>query len=118
MKAIRAGSLRQRITFQQRAATVDDYGQESETWNTILAAEPASVQAVTATEFVRSGATAMVGSYKIMVRHRAELSDMHELAAMRILHDGRIFNIVSAIDMEERKNVIEILATDGGHDGQ
>ena len=118
MKSVRAGNLRQRITIQQKIVTLDDYGQESAGWATVLADEPAQVQPMSATEFIRSNAQSMIVTHKITMRYRPEFINTQVMAGWRITMGSRLLNIISVMNIDERNVMIEVLANEGTQDGQ
>jgi len=118
MKPVRAGNLRQRVTIQKKVVTLDDYGQESAGWVTVLADEPAQVQPMSASEFVRSNAQSMIVTHKVTMRYRNEFLNTQVMAGWRITTGSRIMNIVSVMNIDERNIMIEMLANEGTQDGQ
>ena len=111
-----AGRLRKSVKFQTRGTSVDSYGQQVTTWtdafSTRASIEPFSVREQFAAQAVHSEI-----SHRIAVRYRSELANGVAVAAMRVLYGTRVFNIVGALNIDERHAIVEISATEGLNDG-
>ena len=113
---MQAGTLRKRITFQTRDATVDSYGQQATTWSDAFTAW-ASIEPLSGRELFAAQAVQSEVSHKITVRYRAELANPVAAAAMRVSYGGRIFNIHGALDINERRRLVELPASEGPTNG-
>lgn len=111
-----AGRLRKSVRFQTRDTSVDSFGQQVTSWtdafSTRASIEPLSVRERFAAQAVQSEI-----SHRIAVRYRAELANPTAVAAMRVVFGTRVFNIVGAINIDERHAIVEINATEGLNDG-
>lgn len=56
-------------------------------------------------------------SHRITVRYRPELANPTSVAAMRVVYGTRVFNIIGALNIDERHAIVEISATEGLNDG-
>ena len=110
------GAMRQRILLQTRGLSVDSFGQQVTTWTDAFsiwaAIEPLSARELFAAQAVQSEV-----SHRITVRYRAEFATPTAVAAMRVMFAGRIFNIQSAINLQERRCWIELTVSEGLSNG-
>lgn len=101
---IRPGSLRHRATIQQRSATLDAAGGVRNVWTT-FAERWASVDRAPGSEVwasaTRSGRVPAV----FRLRYLAGVTP-----AMRLTFDGKVYNVLSAVDQEGRKAELLITA--------
>lgn len=111
------GRLNQRITVQQRTATLDSYGQELNTWNDV-ATVWANVKPISGREKMRGMAIESQLTHTVAVRYRAAFMPPKTVDAYRINYDGRIFNITAARDLDEDREYIIFDCTEGSLDGQ
>ncbi len=84
---LKSGRLSHRVTIESPTYTQDSYGDPTPDWVTVAevwaAIEPLSVR-----EFMAAQSEQSKVSARITIRHRSDLS-----ADMRILHNGKIYNI-------------------------
>jgi SPP1 family predicted phage head-tail adaptor len=113
---MRAGDLRKRITFQQRSASVDGYGQQVTTWTDMFTVW-AEIEALTARELFAAQSVQSEATHMITVRYRTEFANPSVTNGYRIAYGGRIFNISGATDPDERKRTIKITAAEGLNNG-
>lgn len=113
---MRAGDLRHRVQLQQRAAAADALGQPSLAW-TNVATRWAEVSALSGRQLVAGQAIRVEVTHLISLRYEAQFADPKQVAAMRILYAGRIFNIHASRDLEERHRSIELWCSEGLNDG-
>lgn len=108
---MRSGELRKRVTVQQRSTTQDAYGQPLTTWSDVCtvwaAIEPMSGRELLAAAAVRSEST-----HTVLMRYRPGI-----VPAMRINYGGRIFNIASVLDENERHRQLTLICSEGLNDG-
>ncbi len=108
---MRLGPLRHRINIQARSATVDEFGQESETWTTLntvwASVEPLSGRELLAAQQVQGETT-----HRVRMRFQAGITTSH-----RILFNLRPFNIQSVINKNEAGAFLELLCTEGPSNG-
>ena len=101
------GSLRHRITLQERSDTPDAGGGTATAWVDV-AQLWASVEMLSGTERVQAMSVGAIRRYQVRTRYRAGIS-----AAHRFLHDGRILNIRAVRDVGERRQWIEFSCEEG-----
>lgn len=102
------GSLRHRIEIQQLSeAATDGQGGYTAAWSTIHTVW-AKVEASTGSERLFAQKIEANYDHKIFIRRLAGLD-----SKMRILFDGRIFQVKSVKREEERLWYVEILAKEG-----
>ncbi len=97
MKApVKAGDLRHRVTIESAARTSDDAGGSTTEWQTVAEVWAAIWPRTVAEAFVldRIAGTA---SHDIWIRYRSDVTP-----DMRIRFGDRIFDILGAIDVEDR----------------
>ena len=86
---MRAGKLRQRITFQAPGLVQDPAtGEMLPGWVPVWESVPASVQPLSARDLIAAQAGQSEASGRMVIRYRAGV-----LPTMRILHRGDIYNI-------------------------
>ena len=83
-----AHRLRHRITIEQKTAGADAWGQPVETWETVAAEVPAEVLPLSGREYIAAQAEQAGITTKITIRRMDGIT-----AAMRITHEGAIYNI-------------------------
>ncbi|HEV2294090.1 MAG TPA: phage head closure protein [Tepidisphaeraceae bacterium] len=102
---IRAGKLNQRITFQRSTRVVEDetWGPRTE-WQDFASCW-AEVTPAQAPEAVKDGAVQSATGFTIRTRYMASITPAH-----RIQYRGRTLDIVSLIDVDNRRRELEIVA--------
>lgn len=96
---ISAGKLNQRITIEQRVTGEDAIGQPVDTWETV-AELWADVRFLSGIAAIKAGADVSISKVSIRIRHRTGLD-----AGMRVLFDGKTFDIQSALPDGKRQFV-------------
>lgn len=109
---MRAGELRRRVTIQQRVTTQDTFGGQSQTWTDFAANVPAAIDPLSGRELMTAQATQSEVSHRITIRYLPGVT-----AAMRIVYQGRYFNISAVMNIEERNREMQILASEGLNNG-
>lgn len=102
--AVRAGKLRDRITFERDVATDGNaIGELAEDWQPFASCVPAAVKFKSGVEQDNSNATGATAGYTIEIRYRDDIK-----TSDRINWDGKILNIESAGDPygDRKKTVI------------
>lgn len=99
---MKIGKLRHRITLQEYIATRDSFGAEVEAWVDIGTVW-ASIEPLSGREFFAAQQVNAEVSTKITLRYRTGIKP-----EMRVLFAGRVFEIVSVINLEE-KNIQLVL---------
>lgn len=113
---MRAGDLRHRVTFQVRSAIQDSFGGQSESWSDV-ATVWADVLPLSGRELMSAQAVNVELSHKVTIRYQAQFAGPKAVAAMRIAYGDRIFNIHSALDVDERHKEIDLTCAEGLSNG-
>lgn len=109
---MRTGNLRRRISIQRKDMTQDSYGQPSLTWVSV-ADTWADIQPLSGRELEIAQAINAEVSHQVTIRHREGIT-----AAMRIVYQGRYFNITSPpLDVDMRHKEIQLMCSEGLNDG-
>lgn len=110
---INAGDLCHRVVLQRQVTTKDEDGVQTTTWGDV-ATVWASVEPLSAREFIQSGQTQAAVTARITMRYRDGL-----LPSMRMIHRGEIFNIAGLLpDKVSGHEYITIPVSAGVNDGQ
>lgn len=107
-----SGELRRRVTFQARSVGQDSAGGLLATWYdafTVYAKiDPLSGRELLAAQVVHAETT-----HEVWVRYRAELANPATATRYRITLGTRVFNILGALDLEERRQWIVCQCSEG-----
>lgn len=113
MSNVATGTLRHRVLIQQQVTTRDSDGVSQTAWADV-ATVWASVEPLSAREFIQSSQTQSAVTARITMRHRDGL-----LPSMRLIHRGEIFNIAGLLpDKVSGLEYITIPVSAGVNDGQ
>lgn len=108
-----AGKFSHRVLIQQQETTRDSDGVEHTAWIDV-ATVWASVEPLSAREFIQSGQTQSAVTARITMRYREGM-----LPTMRLVHRGEIFNIAGLLpDKVSGLEYITIPVSAGVNDGQ
>lgn len=112
---LRAGDLREVISFEDLVVTKGASGGALKSWVPFLADVPAQVihQTGAEKEATSKGGRAAVSTKLFRIRYEPGLQ-----ARMRILYDGKAYDIDDINNVKERDVVLAITATTGRGDGQ
>lgn len=105
------GDLRHRITLQQLTTSVNDNGFEVETWEDFKTVW-AAVSNLHGREYYAAAAVQAENTVKFTIRYLEGLN-----TTMRILFQGRQYNITALDNIKYRNRYIEIKATEVGAGG-
>lgn len=110
-----SGKLRHRITIQEQVEAQDaQTGAMVVTWQDKWTRVPASVEPLSAREFIQSQAGQSEVTARITIRYRAGL-----LPTMRIVHRGKTYNIAGLLpDNDSGLEHITIPVKEGVNDGE
>jgi SPP1 family predicted phage head-tail adaptor len=112
-----ANECRHTIQIQQKSVSLDDYGQQVNTWTTLVTTK-ASIRPARRSEEKVSGGQVMGSlTHTIATRYQSDLGLPIDMAAMRILFNSRVINIVSARILEEKNRWIVFDCIEGSIDG-
>ena len=101
-----AGSLRNRITIQEKTVTRNTFGEEVIAWATHCQAW-AKVEPLSGREFLESRQIQAEAMVRITLRYQAGIEP-----EMRVLDGSEIFNIQSVIHVEERGREIQLMCVE------
>lgn len=108
-----AGKLRHRITIQRPARSQNpETGAITQTWEDV-APVWASVEPLSAREFIAAQSTQSRVTARIVIRYRDDID-----ASMRILHKGKIYNIEGVLpDNQSGREWLTLPCSEGVDDG-
>jgi SPP1 family predicted phage head-tail adaptor len=110
---IRSGELRKRIKFQSRTSTQDSStGEITESWVDVFTCW-ASLDPASGRELIAAAAQQSAITHVVVVRFRSELASPRSVADMRIVYGSRGFNIVAALNQDERNRAIVLHVEEG-----
>lgn len=100
-----AGRLRHQLQFQERSVIRDEIGGISETWsNKAGGLVWGSITGISATERMQGDAQLAEATHKIVIR--GGLAVKH---TDRVQFGSRVFGVVSATDVDERGEAMEVI---------
>jgi SPP1 family predicted phage head-tail adaptor len=111
--SIRAGDLRERITVQSKSVTRNSIGDEVVTWPD-FATVWAQVEPLRGREFFAAAQMQSSVEVRFRIRYRSDLT----VDAHRVLWRGVTYDIRSLIDVDGRRNVLELMCASGVHDAR
>jgi SPP1 family predicted phage head-tail adaptor len=110
--AVRGGDFNRRIAIQQRSSgTPDSFGQASQTWTDLLQCW-ARIEPLSGRELVLAQAQSAEVTHLVEIMYRPTVT-----AAMRVVYQGRIFNVLSVIDPDMAHVTLELLCSEGLNKG-
>lgn len=101
---MRAGKLRHRIVIQQKSQTQAAGGQPVETWSTLVTAW-ANVEPLRGREYLEAQTQQQAVSHRITLRHPRQTVTPE----MRVKFGTRVFEIESALNIEERDITLALM---------
>lgn len=112
VRTIGAGNLDQRVTLQQRDASLNTLGQASDTW-TNVAEVWARVEPLKGREFFAAGQMQSEATTRITIRYLAGVTERN-----RVLWRGQPYDISAVIEPDGHKQTLELMAVAGVRDGR
>jgi SPP1 family predicted phage head-tail adaptor len=100
---IRAGDLREQVTFLRKAVARDGYGAETVTWAEVATVR-AAVWPITGKEAFSSGQRHADATHRVRMRVRADINP-----TMRMRNRGNVFDVRAVLPMGDRKDALELL---------
>lgn len=116
MNPISAGMLTRRIKIQRPSTIKDSVGAPCRSWLDV-ATVWADIQPLSGKEAVIANRISAELSHQIIVRYQSLFDNPQQVAQMRVLYNARIFNIHSALNEDEKRTQIILLASEGLDDG-
>ena len=112
---LESGRLRHRVDIEQQVQTQDPTtGEMTVTWSAYAQSIPASIEPLSAREFIQAAGTQSAVTARIVIRYLAGVT-----AAMRVKHGSRLYNIHGVLS--DKSSGIEYLTlpvSEGLNDGQ
>ena len=112
----KSGDMRHRVTLQARSLAEDGAGGQSVTWRAV-ATVWAAMEPSAGRELMAAQALNLDQPTTITIRWQPALANPRAVAAMRAVFGGRIFNIHSSENQEERNRLLVLIASEGLNDG-
>lgn len=110
---MRLGRLNQRVTLQERATTtLNDEGENTAPWSD-LATVWAQAQPIRGQEYFAGGGAQQTADVRFRVRYRDDITP-----SMRVRWRGVLHDIVSVIDVDGRRQVLELMTLSGTRDAR
>ena len=116
MNPISAGMLTRRIKIQRPSTIKDSVGAPCRSWLDV-ATVWADIQPLSGKEAVIANRISAELSHQIIVRYQSLFDNPQQVVQMRVLYKARIFNIHSALNEDEKRTQIILLASEGLDDG-
>lgn len=116
MSSVSAGQLKHRVRIQQPTITKDALGAPTRAWSDV-ASVWAEIAPISGREARFADRIDSEVSHQITVRYRSIFADPRAVATMRVLFRGRVFAIHAALNEDEAKVAVTLLATEGVLDG-
>jgi len=113
---IRSGDLRDRVTLQNKVIGQSPTGQPTETWVDAFSAwadmDPLTGRELIAAQQVQSSVT-----HNCTMRYRKEFANPKAVTNMRLVYEGRFFNIHACMDQDSRKRAVVLQIEEGLNNG-
>lgn len=115
MPRLAAGRLRHRVDIEEQQHEQDPAtGEVTTTWESVWQSVPASIEPLSAREFIAAQSTQSQVAVRIVVRHRDGLN-----AAMRVVHNGKVYNIHGILsDPVSGQDYVTLPCSEGVSDGR
>ncbi len=114
---MRSYQLRHKIRIQRRTRSLDPYGQHHECWVDYLSVR-AQIRPVSGRESVGALSVNPSLTHTIAVRYKPAFGLPLLMASYRVHFGGRVFNIESVRNLEERNRWVILNCIEGSADGQ
>lgn len=102
---MRAGTLRHRVTIQQKAVTRDSYGAEVVTWQDV-ATTWGAVEPLSGREYLAALQTQAEVTTRIRLRYRSDVTLQPE---MRATWTGHVYDILAIVEVETRQREVHLM---------
>jgi SPP1 family predicted phage head-tail adaptor len=100
---VRAGTLRHRVTIQEKNVTQNDYGEEVITWDEMDVLW-AAVEPLSGREFLEAQRAGAEVTTRIRIRHQDGI-----VPEMRVVWGDHVYDIEAVIAIEERQREIHLM---------
>ena len=113
-----ANECRHKILIQRRSTALDSFGQRTSTWDTVATTKASIRPAGRSMERISGSQMTGTLTHTIATRYQSVFGLPIGMAAMRIVFDDRIINIVSARILEEKNKWVVFDCIEGSLDGE
>lgn len=107
---MKPGTMRHRVTLQSPAGVRDGVGERATTWANV-ATIWASINPISARDLIAAGQTLNETTHRVRVRDSSLVAAID--TSWRVMFGARIFVITSIRRIDEIKNEIELLCSEG-----
>ena len=108
---MRAGDLRRQITIEAHSDQVDSYGQRLQAWAPVCITW-AAIEPLAGRELETAQAVYAEATIRVVMRYRTGID-----TSMRVVYQGRLFNILEVRDTEMAHKALELLLSEGTTNG-
>lgn len=108
-----AGDLRERVTIQQRAVSLDSIGENVGAWSE-LATVWASAEPLRGREYFAAGQQQQTVDVRFRIRYRADVTGSMRIVWRDVPHDV----VGPPINVEGRREFLELMTVQGQRDGR
>lgn len=109
-RRLNIGSMKQRVEVQSYSVVADGLGGNTRTWST-LSSVWANITPINGSESLEVGGLKSKTKFKILTRYKLNLgSDSFINPLMRIVYDGKNYNIQYAVNKGEEGAITEMVA--------
>lgn len=112
MRALSPGRKDQYVTIRRRETGVDALGQESTTWQT-LAAVWAEAQPMRGREYFAAGQAQSQVDVRFRINFRTDVLPTHQ-----VMWRAQPYDVVSVIDVDGKRQHLELMCATGARDGR
>ena len=108
-----AGDLRERVTLQQRAETLDSIGENTGAWSDLVTVW-ASAEPLSGREYFAQGQQQQTIDVRFRIRYRSDVTGL-----LRVVWRGEPHDIVGPpINVDGRREYLELMTVKGKRDGR
>ncbi len=101
---LRAGRLRHYVTVEQSVSVPDSHGEPVLTWTPFARDVPAGIEPLQGREFLAAQKENVEVTHRVVLRWIAGVN-----ATMRVVFNGRILEITSALNRDERNEDLTLM---------
>lgn len=105
-KIVDVTAMRSRLELQSPVEAPDAYGQPTKTWVTLRSCW-AQLSMITGQEQVNAGQMKATATHQVMTRYTGDVDP-----SMRLIYNGRVFNILVVNNIDELNLQYQIMATE------
>ena len=109
---MKAGTLNRRISIQANQSGLDEYGEPLPAAWVEVAKPWADVKILSGLQTIKEGVDVSVLKASIRIRYREGIT-----AAMRVVYQGRVFDIKAVLDDMSRREYLDLVCETGQNQG-